>query len=132
MGVKFLSGQDMLRIVAGFDIEEEIDFIFLGVASWAALVKLEDYYDQFHPHEDLLRIRPTAIQYGMRLLMYKDPATEDDPYQKEIAAMLEKWRHKHEPFTKAMKKFLKENELSSIIDYLTTNIDRLAMLVPLI
>lgn len=120
----------MLRIVAGFSIEEPEDFLFFGVAAWAALVKLEDYYDQVFPDEDLLRIRPTAIVYCMRLLLYKDPATESLEHEKAIARKLKKWRDAHKPFVRRMKDFLKDEELSSIITYLTTNIDRLSFFIP--
>lgn len=114
---KFLTGQDMLRIIAGFEIENKKDFIFAGVAAWLLLRKVDEKDLQLYD-SGLFEFRPAGYLRALRMMQYKDDAR--------------KWRMKHPRAFAYLAKAYREEERGEFLNRLIQGVETVAQFAGLL
>lgn len=114
MSKSFLRGQDMARIVGGYEIESTTDFIFSGLAAFLLQIKLMDWDMSVYP-ADLGAIRPDPITRSTRMLLYRAEA--------------EKWRLKHPIGYRKLTELFKSRDFNQMVEEFYNGFNLLSSIV---
>jgi len=100
-------GIDLARVCAGFDIENDFDFMFAALAVWILSGKLNEYdVDHFQGATGV--IQPKPIDRGIRMILYRPEA--------------EKWRSKHKKGVTFLEGIARDNDFDELLRILGTGI----------